>query len=65
MGNKTTACVTGVLALASCASSTAATQSQGFIEDSSLTVLSRNFYFNRDYRKGGESPTGKAGYAEA
>lgn len=65
MGNKTTACVTGVLALASCSVSNASVQSQGFVEDSSLTLLSRNFYFNRDYRKGGESPTGKAGYAEA
>ncbi|MFK0089391.1 OprD family porin [Pseudomonas sp. NPDC090755] len=65
MVNKTTACVTGVLALASCTVSNAATESNGFVEDSSLSVLSRNFYFNRDYRKGGESPTGKAGYAEA
>jgi hypothetical protein len=36
----------------------------GFIEDSSLTVLNRNFYFNRDYRNGQSSPTG-TGYSEA
>ncbi|MFK8332533.1 OprD family porin [Pseudomonas sp. BJa5] len=65
MVNKTTACVTGVLALASCTVSNAATESNGFVEDSSLSVLSRNFYFNRDYRKGGEAPTGKSGYSEA
>jgi hypothetical protein len=65
MGNKTTACITGVLALASSSVGHASVESGGFVEDSSLTLLSRNFYFNRDYRKGGESPTGKAGYAEA
>ena len=36
----------------------------GFIEDSSLTVLNRNFYFNRDHRNGQSSPTGN-GYSEA
>ncbi|UVL55298.1 OprD family porin [Pseudomonas sp. B21-035] len=67
MGNKSTACFTGALALASCATANAVSQPAGggFVEDSSLTVLSRNFYFNRDYRNGEQSPTGKAGYAEA
>lgn len=37
---------------------------EGFIEGSSLTVLNRNFYFNRDYRNGQSSPTGN-GYSEA
>lgn len=37
---------------------------QGFIEGSSLNVLARNFYFNRDDRKGQSSPTGN-GYSEA
>ena len=36
----------------------------GFVEDSSLTVLNRNFYFNRDHRNGQSSPTGN-GYSEA
>lgn len=35
----------------------------GFIEGSSINVLNRNFYINRDYRKGHSSPTGN-GYAE-
>jgi hypothetical protein len=35
----------------------------GFIEDSSLSVLNRNFYFNRDHRNGQSSPTGN-GYSE-
>ena len=38
-------------------------KAEGFIEGSSLTVLNRNFYFNRDYRKGQSSPTGN-GYSE-
>jgi len=37
---------------------------EGFIEDSTLNVLARNFYFNRDDRKGQSSPTGN-GYSEA
>lgn len=37
---------------------------EGFIEGSSLNVLARNFYFNRDDRKGQSSPTGN-GYSEA
>jgi hypothetical protein len=36
----------------------------GFIEDSSLTVLNRNYYFNRDHRNGQSSPTDN-GYSEA
>lgn len=39
-------------------------QPEGFIEGSSLNVLARNFYFNRDDRKGQSSPTGN-GYSEA
>src|SRR3989344_2391105 len=39
-------------------------KSGGFIEDSSLTVLNRNFYFNRDNRNGQSSATGN-GYSEA
>lgn len=39
-------------------------QKEGFIEGSTLTVLNRNFYMNRDHRKGESSPTGK-GYSEA
>ncbi|MEX5508428.1 OprD family porin [Pseudomonas paralactis] len=37
---------------------------EGFIEGSSLNVLARTFYFNRDDRKGQSSPTGN-GYSEA
>ncbi len=37
---------------------------EGFIEGSSVKVLARNFYFNRDDRKGQSSPTGN-GYSEA
>jgi len=37
---------------------------EGFIEGSSVNVLARNFYFNRDDRKGQSSPTGN-GYSEA
>lgn len=36
---------------------------EGFIEGSSLSLLNRNLYFNRDNRKGQSSPTGN-GYAE-
>lgn len=36
----------------------------GFIEGSSLTVLNRNYYFNREHRNGESSPTGN-GYSEA
>jgi hypothetical protein len=37
---------------------------EGFVEGSSLTLLNRNFYFNRDHRNGESSPTGN-GYSEA
>ena len=37
---------------------------EGFIEGSSMNLLMRNFYFNRDDRKGQSSPTGN-GYSEA
>lgn len=36
---------------------------EGFIEGSSLSILNRNFYFNRDFRKGQSSSTGN-GYSE-
>ncbi|PIB63717.1 OprD family porin [Pseudomonas sp. 2822-17] len=39
-------------------------KAEGFIEGSSINVLARNFYFNRDDRKGQSSPTGN-GYSEA
>lgn len=39
-------------------------KAEGFIEGSTLNVLARNFYFNRDDRKGQSSPTGN-GYSEA
>lgn len=38
-------------------------QQEGFIEGSSLEILNRNFYFNRDDRNGGVAPGG-AGYSE-
>ncbi len=37
---------------------------EGFIDGSTLNVLARNFYFNRNDRKGQSSPTGN-GYSEA
>lgn len=37
---------------------------EGFVEGSSLSVLNRNFYMNRDFRKGQSSNTGN-GYTEA
>ncbi|NBA95212.1 OprD family porin [Pseudomonas sp. R5(2019)] len=39
-------------------------KAEGFIEGSSLNVLNRNFYFNRDHRNGQSSATGN-GYSEA
>ncbi|WP_330114028.1 OprD family porin [Pseudomonas sp. JS3066] len=33
-------------------------QAKGFIEDSSLTLLNRNFYMNRDFRHGGSNSQG-------
>ena len=38
-------------------------KAEGFIEGSSLSILNRNFYFNRDFRKGQSSGTGN-GYSE-
>lgn len=38
-------------------------QAEGFLEGSSLNILNRNFYMNRDFRKGQSSPTGN-GYTE-
>ncbi|SDY74457.1 outer membrane porin, OprD family [Pseudomonas syringae] len=39
-------------------------QKEGFVEGSSLNILNRNFYMNRDHRHGESSPTG-SGYSEA
>src|SRR3546814_15315655 len=39
-------------------------KAEGFVEGSSLTVLNRNYYFNRDHRNGQSSATGN-GYSEA
>lgn len=39
-------------------------KAEGFVEGSSLTVLNRNYYFNRDHRNGESSATGN-GYSEA
>lgn len=39
-------------------------QKEGFIEGSTLNVLSRTFYMNRDNRKGQSAPSGN-GYSEA
>ncbi len=36
---------------------------EGFIEGSEVNLLLRNFYFNRDFRKGQSSPAG-GGYTE-
>ena len=36
-------------------------QASGFIEDSSLKLLARNFYFNRDFRNGASNNNGLAG----
>ena len=36
---------------------------EGFIDGSTFSLLNRNLYFNRDYRKGQSSPTGN-GYVE-
>ena len=38
-------------------------EGEGFIEGSSLTILNRNLYFNRDFRKGQSSSSGN-GYSE-
>lgn len=39
-------------------------QADGFVEGSSLNILNRNFYMNRDFRNGESSNTGN-GYSEA
>ncbi|CAE6952793.1 MULTISPECIES: OprD family porin [Pseudomonas] len=39
-------------------------QADGFVEGSSFNILNRNFYMNRDFRKGQSSNTGN-GYTEA
>ena len=36
---------------------------KGFVEGCGLTILNRNLYFNRDFRKGQASRTGN-GYSE-
>ena len=46
------------------ASAAQTTEKEGFIEGSQVTVLNRNFYFNRDDRNGPRAPGG-AGYSEA
>lgn len=43
---------------------TAEEQAEGFVEGSSLNLLNRNFYMNRDFRKGQSSNTDN-GYSEA
>ena len=40
------------------------TKGEGFVEGSSLNILNRNFYMNRDFRDGQSSSTGN-GYSEA
>ena len=37
---------------------------EGFIEGSTFSILNRNLYLNRDYRKGQSSPTGNGYSAE-
>ncbi|RMU37793.1 Outer membrane porin, OprD protein [Pseudomonas syringae pv. primulae] len=37
---------------------------EGLVEGSSLNILNRNFYINRDHRHGESSPAG-SGYSEA
>ncbi|PMY38171.1 OprD family outer membrane porin, partial [Pseudomonas sp. FW306-2-2C-D06C] len=53
-----------VLGLGPLAVNAAQEQPEGFIEGSRLDVLARNFYFNRDDRKGQSSPSGNS-YSEA
>src|SRR3990167_9270136 len=43
--------------------SAAEEQAEGFVEGSSFNILNRNFYMNRDFRKGQSSNTGN-GYTE-
>ena len=53
-----------VLGLCPVAAVTAEERPEGFVEGSRLDLLLRNYYFNRDDRKGQSSPTGN-GYSEA
>lgn len=56
--------LTAALGLGPMAAVAAEERPEGFIEGSQLNLLLRNFYFNRDDRKGQSSPTGN-GYSEA
>lgn len=62
--NKMTLAVLSTLASVTPFAAFAEEQKEGFIEGSTLTVLNRSFYMNRDHRKGESSPTGN-GYSEA
>lgn len=62
--NKMTLAVLSTLAGVTPLTAFAEEQKEGFIEGSTLTVLNRSFYMNRDHRKGESSPTGN-GYSEA
>ncbi|ROL80013.1 porin [Pseudomonas protegens] len=53
-----------VLGLCPVAAVAAEERPEGFVEGSRLDLLLRNFYYNRDDRKGQSSPTGN-GYSEA
>ncbi|MBC2688600.1 OprD family porin [Pseudomonas kielensis] len=66
MNNNTTLTLAAIAALAGSGASLAVAEEkpEGFVEGSSLTVLNRNYYFNRDHRNGQSSPTGN-GYSEA
>ncbi|MDF0732052.1 OprD family porin [Pseudomonas entomophila] len=67
MSRKTTLSLAVVSALASTSTWVSAaqdTEQEGFIEGSRLSLLNRNFYFNRDDRSGAQAPGG-AGYSEA
>ncbi|MFZ3185638.1 MAG: OprD family porin [Pseudomonas sp.] len=64
MHNKTKLAIAIMSTLVSSLTVNAEEQTSGFVEGSSLTVLNRNFYFNRDYRDHQSSPTGN-GYSEA
>lgn len=65
MNNSTTLTLAAIAALAGSGASLAVAEEkpEGFVEGS-LTVLNRNYYFNRDHRNGQSSPTGN-GYSEA
>lgn len=51
-------CAAGLLFAGSAMAVTDQAQSKGFIEDQALTGLLRNFYFNRDFRKGASNSYG-------